>query len=125
MLGIPELIIEEVLGSHGAAAPSTDESVLTERAASIEDSLADKITDAVSTLHELTIGAESEAVRAISAQRILEYATGGLRPKKSQQPAVHVTVDTMNILIQKAAEQYQKMLSEVPKQAEVFSAQLN
>lgn len=104
LLGIPAGIVEEVLRGDGGASAVADEGA---GAANIETRITDEDVDcALGTLRELCASSESDAVRSVSAQRLLEYKAGALRPKKTTSVQVGVTVDTMNVLIQEAVRAY-------------------
>lgn len=106
LLGVPAVIVEEIVGGEKAGAQ--EDSV----ALSVEGAIGpDGVADAVATLRELCVSAESEAVRSVTAQKLLEYATGGLRPKRAQAVEIGVTVDTMNVLIQQAVAAHAAQLA--------------
>ena len=110
LLGVPAVIVEEVLGGKARGAQGVDGEL--EAAQGVEAAIGqDGIADAIATLRELCVGAESEAVRSVTASKLLEYATGGLRPKRAQAIEVGVTVDTMNVLIQQAVAAHAAQLA--------------
>ncbi len=110
MLGIPELLVTEILSktsivSDGPNGGDVDKQ-LSDRAASIEDRLADAEQTAVAVLEDVCANAQSDGVRLAAAERILEIRTGKLRPQKQAINKTEITIETMNTLIQQATVAY-------------------
>jgi hypothetical protein len=116
MLGIPLLIVQEVMQSAGAKVDAKQvpadgvEAQLSERAAQIEDRLADAEQTALAVLEDVCANAQSDMVRAVVAEKILKIRTGGLRPPKQSGVQIGITIETMNTLIQQAVGAYQNQL---------------
>jgi len=124
LLGVPSLIVEEVLrgGVAKSSSTETDSDELTGRVRNIEDRVGeDAVDDAINTLRELCLGSDSDAVRSMAAQKLIEYRAGSLRPKTAQTVNVGVTVDTMNVLIQQAVAAHAAQLAAPQVPSETIS----
>jgi len=128
MLGVPPEIVADLLKNYGPEATratdmevsaNADEDARLARIKSVETRTAEHLDDALDVLHELAVGAESEAVRAVTAQKLIEYSTGSLRPKKNDSNGNAFTIENMNIIINKAIAAHAAQLAQEPSTATV------